>query len=490
MNQLFDRLPDRLFSPLASANRRIYGALLLDLYPLFFDQIHADVFPSRDTVRQEIEERLAVMAAAWQEEPDAASTSVPAMDSDTNPAALAYRRLLMAGWIEEETDGYRVRVTVPPAVGTLWASLMEVARPDRVFYGGMVLSIFNNVQRAWEEPRAQVLALRQAAREARRFIQHLNTMIYGLKALLGEISGCDDHRRILSRFFDDFVERILVQDYKRLKTRNNPFRYRQQILQRVRELEYDLERKEALVAGYLEQTGESDRESAWQAINDDIRHLRDCFERLDGHLERVDRFRARVERRVADTVRYLDRTQPGMAARMATLLRGLGPRLAGLADGETTPLSLPLIDVLPVGPQSLKEAPRHRRPPEPRPLVSRPVDPKMQARQLALRAYLDRRRIDPKRIALYLERQLAGRSHIDGAAMTIGGVEDFIAFTHVRHLGYLPGAGRLRQAYRVEQRDGVIDNPWVRCPDFAVVRRRLFGVPAGGAVAEGDQDAA
>ena len=94
-------------------------------------------------------------------------------------------------------------------------------------------------------------------------------MIYGLKGLLGEITGCDDHRRILSRFFDDFVERILVQDYKRLKTRNNSFRYRQQILQRVRELEYDLERKEALVAGYLEQTGESDSESAWQSINAD-----------------------------------------------------------------------------------------------------------------------------------------------------------------------------------------------------------------------------
>jgi len=480
MTRLFDRLPDRLFSPLASANRRIYGALLLDLYPLFFDQIHADVFPSRDTVRQEIEERLAVMAAAWQEEPDAASAPNPATEPETNPAAQAYRRLLAAGWIEEEMEGYRVRVTVPPAVGTLWASLMEVARPDRVFYGGMVLSILNNVQRAWEEPKAQVLALRQAAREARRFLQHLSTMIYGLKGLLGEISGCDDHRRILSRFFDDFVERILVQDYKRLKTRNNPFRYRQQILQRVRELEYDVERKQALVAGYLEQTGESDSESAWQSINDDIRQLRDCFERLDGHLERVDRFRARVERRVADTVRYLDRTQPGMAARMAKLLRGLGPRLAGLGDGEATPLPLPLIDVLPVGPQSLKEAPRHRRPPEPRPLVSRPADPAIQARQQALRAYLDRRRIDPRRIAQYLERQLAGRGQIDGAAMTIGSVEDFIAFTHARHLGYLPGAGRLRQAYAIEQRDGLIDNDWVRCPAFSVQRRQPGLGPAGG----------
>ena len=466
MTLLFDRVSDRLFSPLASANRHIYAGLLLDLYPLFFDQIHADVFPSRETVRREIEERLAVMAASWQDEAEA-----PSPETDTTPAALAYRRLLAAGWLEEETEGYRVRVTVPPAVGTLWAALMEVARPDRVFYGGMVLSIYNNVQRACDDPQVQVLALRQAAREARRFLQHLNTMIYGLKGLLGEIGGARDHRLVLSRFFDDFVERILVQDYKRLKTRNNPFRHRLQILQLVRELEYDLPRKQALVAGFIEQTGEQDSEMAWRAINADIGQLRTVFEQLDGHLARVDTYRAKVERRVADTVRYLDRTQPGMAARIAASLQRLGPAVASLDDAAETVLPMPLLDARPVGVQSLREAPRHRRPPEPRALRSCPTDPAVAARVQALRAYLDRRRIDPRRIALYLERQLLGRASLDGAEMRIDSVEDFMAFTHLRHLDYLPGAAILRRGYRIERRPGWVDNDWVRCPAFTVHRR-------------------
>jgi hypothetical protein len=468
MNHLFERISDRLFSPLASANRRIYSALLLDLYPLFFDRIHSDVFPSRDTVRQEIEERLAVMSVVWQEELEPMAES----ESGSNPAALAYRRLLAAGWFEEEVDGYRVQVTVPPAVATLWAALMEVARPDRVFYGGMVLSIFNNVQRAWEEPAAQVLALRQAAREAGRFLQHLNAMIYGLKGLLVDITDVNDHRQILIRFFDDFVERILVQDYKRLKTRNNPFRYRQQILQRTRDLEYDLERKKALVAGFMEQTDETDSEAAWQAINEDIARLRGVFEQVDAHLARVDRYRAKVERRVADTVRYLDRTQPGMASRMATVLMCLGPCVAGSDDGEDSPLLLPLTDVLPLSPLSLKEAPRHRQPPEPRPLRTHRVDPAIQARQHAMRVYLDRRRIDPRRIIGYLERQLDGRNFLEGSAMSINGVEDFIAFTHLRHMSYLPGAGRFSREFHIETREGSIDNDWVRCPAFVVHRRR------------------
>ena len=476
MHALFDRVPERLFSPLAGTNRRIYGALLLDLYPLFFDQVHADVFPSRETVRHEIEERLAVQAAVWQQEADLDDGAGPAepetrLQPDATPAAAAYRRLLEAGWLEEEIDGYRTRVTVPPAVGVIWVALVEIARPDQVFYGGMVLSIYNNLQRAWEEPAEQVLALRQAAREAQRFLTHLNTMIYGLKGLLGEIAASRDHRAVLSSFFDAFVERIMVQDYKRLKTRNNPFRFRQQILHRARELEYDPARRTALVEGFLAQTGASDRAQAQAAIDDDIRRLRQVFEQLDGHLARVDRYRERLERRVADTVRYLDHGRPGQAARVAELLQGLRPALAGLDDTADAPLPLPVLELLPLAAHGLREPARQRTPPPPRPLRSRPLDPAARARQQALRAYLDRRRIDPKRIGRYLEAQLGERPSLHGAELRIDGVEDFIAFTHCRHLAYLPGGDALRRVFQIEHPPGEIDNAWVRCPAFTVHRR-------------------
>ena len=466
MNQLFDRLHERIFSPLSGGNRRIFASLILDLYPLFFDQIHSDVFPSKETVRHEIEERLAAMSFSWQEEDD----KLLIQDKDDNYPAIAYRRLLEAGWFEEEIEGYQVRVAVPPAVGTLWSCLMEITRPDQVFYGGIVLSIFNNVQKAIDDPVEQVLALRQAAQEARRFLQHLNTMIYGLKGLLGDISGYDDHRKILSHFFDDFVERILVQDYKRLKTRNNPFRYRQQILSLIRSLEYDVEKKKLLVEGFMSQTGSEDSEKAWQAINDDIDKLRGVFEQVDGHLERVDRYRSKVERRVADTVRYLDKSQPGMASHIAGLLKALAPHIDDTSVEFFTIIDLPLIDVLPIGNLSLRDAPKTRTPPEPRPLKTHYIDPAVQERQKALRAYLDKRRIDPKRLADYLERQMKNRPSITGKELSINSVEDFIAFTHVRHLKYLPGAQYLSRHFSVEHGEGWIDNDWVRCPDFSVHR--------------------
>ncbi len=466
MNDLFDRLPQRLFSPLASANRRIYANLLLNLYPLFFDQIHADVFPSRETLRYEIEEQLARMSLVWQEEAEEEEV----VADDLSPAAIVYRRLRSAGWFDEESEGYRVHVAVSPAVSQIWTALMEVARPDKVFYGGMVLSIHNNLQQAIKDPQDQALALRQAAMEAKRFLQHLNSMIYGLKGMLEHLRGLEDHRGVLSGFFEEFVENFLVQDYKRLTTRNNPFRFRQHILQGIQELEFDTGLKQALVNAYMSQSGEEDSEAAWRAVNDDIDRIRHSFERVDAHLGRINRYRAKVESRVADTVRYLDRSQPGQAARLARLYRQLALRLEDAGD-ESSMDWLPVRGDAPLGMFSLFEPRKTHKPPSPSPLRRRAPDPKVQARQAALRVYLDKRRIDPKRVHSYLLRQMAGRDSIAGQDMNINSVEDFIAFTHVRHLPYLSGGGRLRREFRLERMDGWVDNEWLRCPAFVIHRK-------------------
>ena len=60
---------------------------------------------------------------------------------------------------------------------------------------------------------------------------------------------------------------------------------------------------------------------------------------------------------------------------------------------------------------------------------------------------------------------------ICGNELAIYGVEDFIAFTHVRHLEYLPGAHQLRHHYIIQKIEGWVDNDWVICPDFVVHRR-------------------
>jgi len=471
---LFSRLPANLFAPLAGPNRAFYSEVLLGLYPLFFEHEHHEVFPSRETVRAEIEERVARMVRLqWAEE----EGEDPAGDEGAlgTPAQLAqrvYRRLVQTGWLEEEQEGYRVRVVVPPDVGTLLGTLVEITRQQRVFYGGMVLSIYNNLRNALEDPEGQALALREAARDSQRFSRHLNNMVYGLKGLLQQVAELADRRLVLGHFFDDFVERFLVADYKRLKTRNNPFRFRTRILSILRDVQFTPELKARFHAGYREQMDIGDTETAWRELERDLRALSVVFEQVDGHLERIDRYRYRFERRVADTVRYLDRTLPGMAPRCAQLIERLGRALAaGAIEGETLRQVLPMARPLPLGVPSLRPPTVSRQPPEPAAIQTRLVDPAALARQRALREYLSRRRVDVGRIVAYLERHLGDQDQIDAEALTLETVEDYIAFSHLRRLPHLGPAGRrAARRYEVRVEDEQMENALVRCPRFSVRR--------------------
>ena len=471
---LFSRLPANLFAPLAGPNRVFYAEVLTGIFPLFFEHEHHEVFPSRETVRAEIEEQLARIARLrWAAEEDEEQTADEvALATPSQLAQRVYRRFVQTGGLEEEHDGYRVQVVVPPEVGTLLGTLLEITREQRVFYGGMVLSIYNNLYNALEQPEAQGLAFREAARDAQRFSRHLNNMVYGLKGLLQQVANLADRRLVLGHFFDDFVERFLVADYKRLKTRNNPFRFRTRILSMLRDLQFTPKLKARLQSGYQDQMDITDSEVAWRELDRDLRVLSAIFEQVDGHLARIDRYRYRFERRVADAVRYLDRTLPGMAPRCARLVEGLGRDLAaGRIDEHAVRYALPLVKPLPLGIASLRPPTAARRPPEPATILTRVVDPAVLARERALRVYLSRRRVNVDRIVAYLERHLVAHDHIDAEALSLETVEDWIAFSHLRRLHHLGPAGRrAAQRYRVDVQDEPMENAFVRCSRFTVHR--------------------
>lgn len=463
---IFGHLPGTLFAPLAGPNRQVYADVLGALQPVFFDRDDEEIFPARDTVRLSIEEAVARMARLQWVEEDESERELPL--SDAGYAYRIYRRLVACGWLEEEAEGYQVRVVVAPAVAELWHALVEIKRQERVFYGGMVLSIYNNVKGARQAPREQALALREAARLARQFQHHLNAMIYGLKGLLRRAEVLSDRALLLSSFFDDFVQDFLVGDYKRLKTANNPFHYRGRILQLVNEVRFDETQRQAFTDGYQEHLELRDWGRAEAILHQDLLTLAHVFSHVEQHLARLDRYRARFEQRAADAIRYMDRSLPGMAARLNRLLERFGERLpaAGGEEGEWEVVQL--ARPLPIGDTSLYQPREARRPPEPVLLRERVPDPRRLELQKAFRDYLARRQVRPADIVAYVERHLGDGDAVEGAALRIESVEDYVVFSHLRRLTM--GGKAARTGLRVERLEGWMDNGWVRCRGFRVVR--------------------
>jgi len=110
---LFKRLPDRLFAPLASANRFQYWSLLCALHAKRFGP-EAPLPPSTGFLMREITADIAeeLQYQDWAPDGDDVTPATPLAIR----AIMVFNRLRDAGWIRVDRLGVREMATMAPAV--------------------------------------------------------------------------------------------------------------------------------------------------------------------------------------------------------------------------------------------------------------------------------------------------------------------------------------------------------------------------------------
>ncbi|RAU18622.1 hypothetical protein DN062_07590 [Nitrincola tibetensis] len=455
---LFNKLPDDIFLPLSGQNRQVYQAVLLELADLFFDEDLIDPFIAKDLVRSTIENAVVRLGVRrWVTEADEDGEPPRSSVDYTNRI---YRRLVQCGWLEEEQKVYRTYVLLSPSVSYLLRSLVSIARLEKRSYGGAVLNVLSSLEAAVNDPVGRGITLSEASQTAADFSAHLTDMLLGLREIKISLSEINNPQDIVRGFFDRFVEHILVSDYKTLKTRNNPFRYRRQILSMLRDLQFDLLKLEQLTQHYQVQY-ELDFDSAEALVHQHINRVIRIFESVDQRLAAIDGFRYQLEKRVADTVRYMDKTTPGMAARLSRLIA----ELAKKKDDEIPTLTT-LEETGFISPMSIRSPIRKRVEAKPRVITQSEIDPRVLELRRLFKEYKERREVRVDRIEQYLDRHFLGRTRLNATEFTIESVEDYICFSYVRHLPSLgKKARKTTEKYRIE-----FDDTYVRVADVVECR--------------------
>jgi len=320
--------------------------------------------------------------------------------------------------------------------------------------------VLSSLEAAVNDPVGRGITLSEASQTAADFSAHLTDMLLGLREIKISLSEINNPQDIVRGFFDRFVEHILVSDYKTLKTRNNPFRYRRQILSMLRDLQFDLLKLEQLTQHYQVQY-ELDFDAAEALVHQHINRIIRIFESVDQRLAAIDGFRYQLEKRVADTVRYMDKTTPGMAARLSRLIA----ELAKKKDDEIPTLTT-LEETGFISPMSIRSPIRKRVEAKPRVITQSEIDPRVLELRRLFKEYKERREVRVDRIEQYLDRHFLDRTRLNATEFTIESVEDYICFSYVRHLPSLgKKARKTTEKYRIE-----FDDTYVRVADVVECR--------------------
>ena len=246
--KLFGHLPDSLFQPLAGPNRHVHARLLLHLYNRVFAARILET-PTKEDILGHI---TLALSEAGVDSPDQLFEEGEAGTENDQAHSLAYRRLRDIGWLIEEREKWRVLIEMQPDAFMLLGTIADFHN-SRLRVAGAVVEVKSNLEAAANDPASLAQGLSNAHETAVRFARSMRRILVGMHAIEDQILGNPNAGAILRTFFEDFVNGLLIADYKQLKTSNNPYRYRRQISAMASDLFHNMDWRAAIARTYIEQ---------------------------------------------------------------------------------------------------------------------------------------------------------------------------------------------------------------------------------------------
>jgi hypothetical protein len=461
--KLFGYLPEALFQPLAGPKKHVYARLLLHLY----DKVFAARVLETPT-REEVLKHIAIaLPNVWVNSSDELRED-PA-ETHESPLAqyVAYHRLRNTGWLIEEHEKWNVLVDMNPDAFMVIGAISDLAN-SRVRVAGAVVEVKSNLESAAEEPETMAQGLANAHDTAVRFARNMRRILVGMRDIEQAILGNPDAVSILRTFFRDFVDGLLIADYKQLKTSNNPYRYRRQISALASELINDAGKRRVIAQTYIDQgvvpVGSSIAAAEDRVISE-LEKIRQVFDDVGDFMEKIEDFRDRLERRVRTTVHYMDVMGDGSAERFARLIE----RLAVLGERDVE-ISLRAPDVgFPITSLALYTPPASRVPPEKTRFKVPKHDPHHKAYIAAGTAFDRIVRVTRSRLIAFIDEKIAGRDAMSASDITIESVRDLFAYRFLPGLAGFSGTAEVGP-YRIILEISRTDNEWIDLQSFRIER--------------------
>jgi hypothetical protein len=432
---LFDRIPPGLFGPLGGSLAPLYWELLVRFYqhefegePAMLDRnsalLHAEQV-LRDSVQWR--ERKAELLAETNEVSEA-SPMETALDEGSELRDAARRlvlRLERSGWIHFE---YRSRegqvLNFFPYAARLVDTLLRVARDEQPVFQGYAHSIASALRRESFAHRPGV-ALMEAKRHTLDLTRELKILSQNIQSFIQRLfTEARTAQHVLAESIDHYKSAVLA-NYHRMKTVDNLYKWRDEILARVDGILCEEATLQVAARFYAEQLG-ADTDSAYSAVVQDLRLLRAQFETLPLLTEEIDARNARFSGVALRKLMYLLRQDRRIEGQLQFLIDQL------VADG-CPDLEFDIYSCELLNDGFLYTPPKRRTPPPMQPLLA-----KTKADEAALRKRILPRLTNPyarSRIEQYVLGLLSANAALPTTDVEVAEDADYVRMIHILSYG-------------------------------------------------------
>ncbi len=408
---LFDHMPENLFSILAGPLKDLHASLLL----LIYDQNRRTIYTiPRETVIDLFCEYLEssgseeLLFAQWEEDnEEIGQTGYSIRDR----SAQMLRKFIDAKWvIQEQNPDYTFKISLPDYSLLLLETLDKIRTGYRMEFRGRVLSVYQNLT---GEDSMSYVALQQAQESTDELIKGLTSLNHSIKKYTEKLLQYDDPHRIISQIFDEYQTQILGEQYYRLKTSENISKYRTGILSRVKE--WQVNRVE-IVNQSRRMVEENQAQSNIEGENKIygwLDNIEESFAGMDEILSEIDHRNKQYARSAVEKLRFQLQQGRGVEQHLVTLLRHLSREARQKGERSEAPEELNCsINIFPqqtVDELSVKMPARNKKSHNPQPLKLVEIDQNIRTGKLKRFQERVREEVTVDDINRYVDNLLEGK---------------------------------------------------------------------------------
>lgn len=456
MSDLFGCVPPEAFRIFTGRHALAAEAALLRLCTTHFGEMALEN-PERDQVKNSIAAAIEGMPAppapadqGGEDEPEAASSDY------------IYLKMREGGWLVEESDRWLVRVSMPEGNRRLMIVLRELKENIAKSFTGLVSQVSSLIGAAADDPTmhaTNIDAAWQTAVGFRRHMAGIDAALLSVTRRLNAAEGMDDSVNV---FFAEFVDRILIRDWTKILSQNNPWRSRHHVTRAVRDILGSTTAIEQAMAAYVEAGHAATESEAEVLIRRRLAEISTSFDDIERLRVRIDQCQVGIEGRIRDILRFIGRNPAIIRERVESCLE----ELAHLEDHVELPCVLPLLNCLePVGESRFPEAREPLPPPEPRVLRRAPEDPYRKRFIQDCRAF----DLASEPTAGHALAYLSSKGGGDAAALAPGNAKDWFTWRYIALLA-LTGRGRRIKGWLLAPANGVTSCRYGELPNFTAIR--------------------
>lgn len=419
---LFQIVPDNFFSVLASQNKEIYLLALMVLRRCYRSELSIRKADYITALTEELINRSIDLAPE--------DEGLPEDTGFSGQAHFLLRRLINAGWAEEETEGasFEDTLVIPDYAAKFLNLFHELSTDQHREYNRYVFSIYTALKFAHDNRTDYYEALNIAHSNSAALVEDLKSLLGNIRRYHQLLSNQVDVKGVLAQHFDQFSEQIEKKFYHPIKTFDSVDRFRPAIMAIMGDWREDTLLKDQIAELALERAPGrfpdllAARREILAMIDGIIRHFEDVPELV----REIDRKHQRYLVAAYDRIIYLSQSDQTIKGKVARILAAL-PDLPEEVLETLLDQNLQLFRAGWFSDNDLFTPRKRRQEFTPEPLAIR-SQPDMEAIRLELESFSDRVRqgFDQKRVLKFMEDQFGDRSFLTTAQLDIPGMDEFI----------------------------------------------------------------